>query len=149
MPNSTEELTLHQQKYIEAIYELSLLGKHPHAHTKDIAEKLDIKMPSVTEALRNLQNLELINYKARKAVTLTNKGTRIGKELTKRHKAFFEFFTDLLGVDEKHSNDVACKVEHVIDKDIRERLTDFMSFVKNDLNTNDKNKLLKFKNKYN
>jgi DtxR family transcriptional regulator, Mn-dependent transcriptional regulator len=143
-----DSVTLHQQQYIETIYSLCQQGTHAHAHAKDIAAQLNIKMPSVTEALRNLQSMGLVNYKVRQAVTLTQRGNEVGCELTKRHKVFSEFFKEILGMDKNRADDVACRIEHVVDDKIRERFSDFLSYLKKEVMNNENNIIAKFKNKY-
>ena len=64
MEDNANKLTLNQQQYIETIH--SLCGRHEHAHAKDIAEHLAIRMPSVTEALRALREMGLVNYQPRR-----------------------------------------------------------------------------------
>ena len=144
--NKIDKLSLHQQQYIETIY--GLCQEEGHAHSKDIATSLEIRMPSVTEALRMLSSMELINYKARQAVTLTDLGTQIGKELHKRHAVFASFFTDILGFDNDYAEKYACKIEHVIDDELRKRLNSFSKFLKNDISIDGKNPVLMFKKKY-
>ena len=40
------------EDYIEVISEI--IEENGHAHTKDIADRLNVKMPSATKALQNL-----------------------------------------------------------------------------------------------
>jgi DtxR family transcriptional regulator, Mn-dependent transcriptional regulator len=143
-----DSITVNQQQYIETIYSLCTQDRHEHAHAKDIAKQLNIKMPSVTEALRNLQNMGLINYKVRQAVTLTSLGNEIGLELAKRHKVFSDFFTDILGLEQKKADDAACRIEHVIDEEIRERFSDFLCYLKQEVMQNDSNIISEFIAKY-
>jgi DtxR family transcriptional regulator, Mn-dependent transcriptional regulator len=142
-----DNISLHQQEYIETIYTLCKSGEHKHAHAKDIAAALNIKMPSVTEALRNLHNMGLINYEVRKAVTLTEIGEKVGVELNKRHQVFSDFFIDILGVDKERAENVACRIEHVIDKEIREVFSEFIDCLKNNVMIEEKNFIEDFKRK--
>jgi DtxR family transcriptional regulator, Mn-dependent transcriptional regulator len=143
MKSNPEQLSLHQQQYIETIYSLST--KKSHAHSKEIAEELNISMASVTEALRTLSGMGLINYQARQAVTLTEQGWNIGKELNQRHTVVASFFTDILGVDVKSAEKYACKVEHVINDEIRRRLSSFIQLLNEGLNGDAKQQLISFK----
>ncbi|MCP4179124.1 MAG: metal-dependent transcriptional regulator [bacterium] len=131
--NITENLSFNQQQYMETIF--SLCTDYEHAHVKSIAERMNISMPSVTEALQGLAKMELINYKARQAVTMTEQGWQIGKELHIRHKVFADFFNDILGLESEHSENIACNIEHVIDDKVRERLSDFILFIGESGNT--------------
>ena len=143
-----DSITLHQQQYIETIFSLCVLGEHAHAHAKDIAVQLNVKMPSVTEALRNLQNMGFVNYKVRQAVTLTELGSYVGNELAKRHKIFSEFFNEILGVEKVRADEFACRIEHVVDEKIRERFSNFLSYLRNEVMIEDDNIIKDFKNKY-
>jgi len=122
-------LSLHQQKYIETIYELCDEHEHDHAHSKSIAERLNIKMPSVTEALRTLSGLGLINYQVRKAITLTDQGVAVARMLDCRHKNLESFFIDVLGCESDRAAAFACDIEHVIDCELSSRLGSFVDFI--------------------
>ena len=108
-------LSLPQQNYIETIHELCLI--HKHAHTKAIAEKLNVKMASVTEAMLSLSAQNLVNYHIRQPVTLTEEGMEVAAKLHKRHKILADFFT-LIGCDLIKAEETACRVEHIIDNDV-------------------------------
>ena len=87
-------------------------------------------MPSVTEALRGLKELGLVNYEVRQSITLTDMGELIGEELNERHKILADFFCNILGCASEHSDALACRVEHVIDEDLRKRLTQFVQYIR-------------------
>ncbi len=141
-------LTMNQQAYIETIHALCL--EHHHAHTKAIAEKLGIKMASVTEAIRNLAEKKLVNYEVRKTITLTALGKRIAEELEKRHEILADFFHNILGCPKKRSEDIACKVEHVIDEALGKRLAEFALFLKHELpESSGRNPIEEFQKLYN
>ena len=108
-------LSLPQQNYIETIYELCM--EHEHAHTKAIAEKLNVKMASVSEAMLSLASQGLVDYNPRQPVTLTAEGRKVAEKLHKRHKILASFFS-LIGCNAETSEKTACKVEHSIDDDV-------------------------------
>ena len=100
------------ESYIEVVYDLCL--EHKHAHTKSIAEKMNVKMSSAAEAISNLSSAGLVNYSIRKPVTLTEKGKRIAEHLQKKHRILEQFFS-AIGCNAELSEKTACKVEHIID----------------------------------
>ena len=106
-----EHLSLIQQNYIETIHHLCEV--HGHAHTKDIAEMLNIKMASASEAMRTLSSAGYVNYSKRRAITLTEKGCLVAAELQKKHVVLAEFFR-LIGCGNEESEETACRVEHHI-----------------------------------
>ncbi|MFZ2658583.1 MAG: metal-dependent transcriptional regulator [Victivallales bacterium] len=147
MADKVMGLTLNQQNYIETIYSLCLM--HDHAHVKAIAQKLSIKMASVTEAMQALASMGLVNYTVRQTITLTPEGGEIARELHKRHQVLAEFYHEILGCPAENANDIACKVEHVIDPEFRERLSEFIRFLKEDLKKADgSNPVMDFSRKF-
>ena len=147
MKPKTPELSLVQQNYIETIY--YLCSAHGHAHVKNIADKLNIKMASVTEAMQGLKSLGIVNYAARQNITLTAPGSRIAEELSLRHSTLASFYHEILGCSINKANEIACRVEHVIDPEYMERLAGFVKFIKENMRLPDgSNPVLEFKKKY-
>ncbi len=128
--NTIEKLSMTQLQYIETIHSLCL--RHEHAHTKDIADMLNVKMSSVVDALKGLVKLELIDYRVRQPVTLTTCGIEVANVLSSRHEVFADFFRNILGLDAQYSENIASNIKHVIDDKVRSRLSDFNSFLKED-----------------
>ena len=110
-----QNLSASLEDYLEAIAQLTAV--EGHAHTKEIAEKLNVKMPSVTGALRQLEKMGYIVYNAHYPVVLTEEGERIAKEVMHRHKVLTGFFTELLGLTPEKASATACHLEHVVDSD--------------------------------
>ncbi|MEA3493015.1 MAG: metal-dependent transcriptional regulator [Candidatus Margulisiibacteriota bacterium] len=107
-----KKLTSHIEDYLEMIYLLE--KEHGHAHVRDIAGKMKIKMPSVTEILRKLKGAKLVNYQKYEFVTLTRKGSLLAQSIYSRHKILYNFLRGVLGVDEDIAEEDACKIEHVV-----------------------------------
>lgn len=124
----TRQISHKQQEYIETIYYLCIL--HGHAHIKDIAEKLGNKMASVSEAVKKLSKLGLVNYSARKAVTLTNEGLDLALELRKKHTVLADFYYTILGLSKNKSDKIACSVEHFVDLDHINRISSLTELLK-------------------
>lgn len=108
------------EDYIEAISEI--IEENGHAHTKDIADRLKVKMPSATKALQNLSEKKLIIYQPHSPVELTPEGAAIGAVIRRRHRSLKKFFIDIIRLDEDHANRVACDIEHVIGEKTTSRL---------------------------
>ena len=107
-------LTESLEDYLEAIAELCAVNGH--AHTKEIAEKLKVKMPSVTGALRQLAEMKYIVYNTHYPVVLTEDGRRVAEEVAARHQVLKRFFVDILGMPEAGASEAACHLEHLIDE---------------------------------
>lgn len=116
-------LTASLEDYIEAIAEL--IAVDGHAHTKDIADKLKVKMPSVTGALRQLAALDYIVYNTHCPVELTPAGQAYADKVIRRHDVLKRFFADVLGLPADRASATACKLEHDIDEEAIERFIIF------------------------
>lgn len=127
-PVSQKPLTSTMEDYVEAIFNLG--NEKRTVRVKDIAKKIGVKMPTVTNMLKTLSMRELINYEKYEYVELTKKGTRVGKEIYRKHKALRSFLTNILKVEFKKADEEACRMEHTISASTLDRFVEFMNFVR-------------------
>ncbi len=120
-------LTGSLEDYLEAIYHL--LHQENKARVKDVADHLQVKKSSVTVALRALAKQKLINYAPYGEVTLTLLGEKTAEDVVRRHETLKEFFITVLDVDAKQAEDTACKMEHVLSKEMTDKFIQFMEFI--------------------
>ncbi|MDE5907869.1 MAG: metal-dependent transcriptional regulator [Lachnospiraceae bacterium] len=102
------------ENYLEAIL---ILGKsHPVVRSVDIAEELGFKKSSVSVAMKNLREKELITVTKEGFIYLTPSGKEIAEMIYERH----EFLTNwliTLGVDAKIAAQDACRIEHDLSRE--------------------------------
>lgn len=120
-------LTQTEEDYLEAIY--SIARKKGYVRVKDIAKKLEVRPPSVTEMLVKFNNKGLVDHERYGGIILTKKGERIGKSVMTRHETIKKFLQIIL-IPEKSAEKSACEMEHHLDPKTVEQLTKFVSFVK-------------------
>lgn len=119
-------LTSHMEDYMEAIAMLMVDNKV--VRVKDIAKKLDIKMPSVTAALNKLKEMALIEYEKYGFIELTEKGQEVAGNVYNKHTCISEFFERVLLMNPESADSEACKVEHALDPDTCIRIHQFLDF---------------------
>ena len=119
--------SLAQQNYIEVIADL--VRHNGRARTCDIAEKLDVRLPSVSEVVRRLVSAGLVCRKSRHEIVLAPKGQAIVDQLDRRQKALHHFMTDTLGFDDGRAEKMACELEHCVDVSFIESLLVLDSFM--------------------
>lgn len=117
------------EDYLEAIAELSAINGH--AHTKEIAVKLNVKMPSVTGALRQLAQMGYIVYNTHYPVELTPMGKEIAGQVAARHRVLKKFFMDIFGMPGETASDTACHLEHIIDEETAKKFVLFSEAIEN------------------
>lgn len=118
-----EKLTASLEDYIEAIAQL--IAVEGHAHSKEIAARLNVKMPSVTGALRQLAKMGYITYNTHQPVLLTPSGQAAAAKVIHRHRVLKRFFSDILGLPAAQASDVACRIEHIVDEQTVDRFVIF------------------------
>jgi DtxR family Mn-dependent transcriptional regulator len=125
--SGAEPLSESMEDYLEAIFHIE--KEKRAARAKDIAQRLNVKAPSVTGALRVLAEKGLINYAPYDVITLTARGKRMAREVVLRHETLYGFFVKVLRIGPDEANDAACKMEHVISPTILDRLVEFVQHV--------------------
>jgi DtxR family Mn-dependent transcriptional regulator len=122
------KLSASQEDYLEAIFHIS--REKQAARAKDIALRLDVRASSVTNALRALSSIGLINYAPYDLITLTTSGLTVAREIVGRHEALSDFLISVLGIDPVEADLAACKMEHTVTKSIIDRLIKYADYVK-------------------
>ncbi len=108
-----------------------LSREHGHAHVKEVARALNVKAPSVTNALQSLVKKGLINYQAYSPITLTQEGKKITDKMDHKHRILQEFLSNTLAMKKFSANKYACKLEHVVDNKVIERIEKMNLFIEN------------------
>ena len=115
------------EDYLEAI--ANLKGGGGIVRVNQISRRLNVKMSSVTSALKKLSEEELVVHERYGYVGLTPEGDKVAMEVVRRHKTLTRFFVEALDVDQKTAEEDACKIEHVISPMSMDRLTKFVEFI--------------------
>ena len=126
-------ITSSLEDYLELIY--NKIEENNEIKAIDIANSLNISRPSVSEALTRLKDLELIIYEGRKGIKITSKGKLEAKRIIKKHQILSRFFFEVLGVNKSCADKNACKIEHVIDKELLNKCVEIKRILITAINT--------------
>jgi len=126
---SEDNLTPTMEDYLEAIY---ILSKEKRVvRVKDIAKRLEVKMPTVTGMLKTLSDKGMIDHEKYEYLELTGKGFHIGSQIDHRHQLLKSFLIDILQINHDQADEDACKMEHAVSPTTLERIVEFMAFIEN------------------
>jgi DtxR family Mn-dependent transcriptional regulator len=114
------------EEYLETIYDIQAKEKRV-VKTNDIAKKLGVKPPSVTEMLAKLRDMGYVEYQPYYGVILTDKGMEVAKKVKKYHNVFEEFFTQFLGLDAETAHRLSCELEHHVDEDVVNKVCNILA----------------------
>ena len=124
MKGKRKRLSSNMEDYLEAI---AVLKKDEGiARVKGISRLMNVKKPSVTDALDTLSKSGLIKHERYGYVDLTEEGERLAHGIKSRHDTLIKFLTQILDIDPKIASVDACKMEHTISPKTFERLTKFI-----------------------
>lgn len=114
-----------EQNYLKNIFKLSQIhGKD--VFTNFIAEAMQIKAASVSEALQKLSDKKLIIYTKYKPVSLTQTGLKIAVEVVRRHRLWEFFLCEKLQYKWDEVHGLAEELEHIYQGDFTDRLAFFL-----------------------
>ena len=116
------------EEYLETILYLTRGGKM--AKTKDIAEAMGIKSPSVSEMLAKLREEGYVEYQPYVGATLTEKGRAEAVQMERKHQLLETFLVDTLGVELDRAHDEACEMEHSISDSTIAKICSFLGHPK-------------------
>lgn len=116
------------EDYLKAFYLLSMRKKV--VRVKDVAAYLGVKMPSVVAAVKALAEKGLVRQERYSYIELTPEGLAMAREIHERHKTWYSFLTDVLGLDPATAEKDACRLEHHASSSTLERLGKLVSFVR-------------------
>jgi DtxR family Mn-dependent transcriptional regulator len=121
------EQSASMEDYLEAIAKLG--ERRKAVRVKQLSERLGVKMPSVTSALKKLSEQELVEHERYGHIKLTPEGDKVARDVIGRHEALTRFFAQALGINREIAEEDACKIEHVISPMSMERLAKFVEFI--------------------
>lgn len=121
-------MTQSLEDYLEAIY--LIIQKKKVARVKDISEQLNVKKPSVINAVKELESRNMVMHEKYGYIELTPLGEKEATKIYERHETLHSFLRDFLHVNDTVAEDDACKMEHVLSKETFDKLKIFMSELK-------------------
>lgn len=117
-----------EEDYLETLYIIQQEGKL--TRVKDVAKALDVKMPSVVSAIRSLADKGLVTQEKYSHIELTKMGEKVAKDVYARHMLLYAFFHEILGLEPEIAEEDACRMEHYLSPETRERLLRIVEFTR-------------------
>lgn len=115
------------QDYVKTIYALSEWHDEPVTSTR-LAARLSVANSSVSEMIRKLAELGLVNHKPYRPVGLTPDGRRLALAMVRRHRLLETFLVRDLGYRWDEVHDEAEVLEHTVSDTFIDRLDARLGF---------------------
>lgn len=124
---SVDDISPGMQNYLKVIWSLQEWSDAPVSNSA-IAESAGVRLSTVSDALRKLSDLELIEHARYGSVVLTELGCQHAIAMIRRHRLIETFLVQMLGYewDEVHAE--ADRLEHAVSDDLITRLDRVLDF---------------------
>lgn len=113
-------LTQAIQDYMKAIYKLQQAGEV--VTTNAIAGRLGVAPASVSNMLKKLAKLTLVEHTPYHGVQLTGGGQKVALEVIRHHRLIELYLARQLGISLDKVDEEAERLEHVISEELEERI---------------------------
>lgn len=118
------KITESWENYLEAIYILRL--ESPFVRSIDVANYLGFSKASVSRAVGNLRDANLVIVNDAGGLEFTPEGESIAAAIYEKHVVLKRLLIEL-GVKPKIAAEDACRIEHVINEETFNKIKDFVT----------------------
>ena len=113
-----------QEDYLKALY--LLRGDERPVPTRELAQRLGISSPSVSEMVSRLTAQGLVEHDRYRGQQLTREGRKVALELVRHHRLLEMFLVRVLGYSLDEVHDEAERLEHVISERMEQRIFELL-----------------------
>jgi len=114
--------------YLKVTYKLQKQKGLDRVSTSAIAEALDLSAASVTNMLKRLSNMKLINYNPYRGVELTEAGEKVALEVIRHHRLIELYLAEALGYSWDKVDAEAEKLEHSISEEFEDKIDEILGY---------------------
>lgn len=117
------KLSESQEDYLKQIY---LLTEHSDelVSTLELAERMEVKPASITNMLKKLDEMGLIEYQPYQGVRLSESGRLVALEVLRHHRLLELYLSEILGFGWDEVHEEAERLEHVISERLEARIAE-------------------------
>src|SRR5437016_4170949 len=113
-----------QQDYLKALYLLG--GDERPVPTRELAQRLGISSPSVSEMVTRLTSQGMVEHDRYRGQQLTREGRKVALHLVRHHRLLEMFLVKILGYRWDEVHEEAERLEHVISERMEARIFDLL-----------------------
>ncbi|HEY3085488.1 MAG TPA: metal-dependent transcriptional regulator [Candidatus Dormibacteraeota bacterium] len=124
IPPAEVRFTRAQEDYLKSLYLLG--GGERPVPTGELAQRLGISSPSVSEMVTRLSAQGLVEHDRYKGQQLTREGRKVALELVRHHRLLEMFLVRVLGYSWDEVHDEAERLEHVISERMEQRMFELL-----------------------
>lgn len=113
-------LTQAIEDYLKVIYKLEQSGDT--VSTTAIADRMGVALASVSNMVKKLVRLKLVEHRPYRQIQLTPGGQKVALEVIRHHRLLELYLSRMLGVSLDRVDEEAERLEHVLSEDLEDRI---------------------------
>lgn len=117
------KLSESQEDYLKQIYLLTE-STEQRVSTLQLAEHMHVKPASITNMLKKLSDLNLLDYEPYQGVILSESGRLVALEVLRHHRLLELYLSEILGFGWDEVHEEAERLEHVISERLEARIAE-------------------------
>jgi DtxR family Mn-dependent transcriptional regulator len=125
-PPREDVITHAMEDYVKVIYQLQ--EESDKVTTQAIAERLSVQSPSVTNMIKRLADLKLVEHTPYRGVLLTASGQKAALEVLRHHRLLELYLSEALGYSWDEVHDEAERLEHSMSEELEARIDRALGF---------------------
>jgi DtxR family Mn-dependent transcriptional regulator len=122
-----DDLTPIAQDYLKVIWSATEWGDPPIT-TKGLAARFATTQANVSETMRRLQRLGLVDYQPYQPVTLTTLGESLAVAMVRRHRLLETYLAQALSYGWEEVHDEAERLEHAVSDEFLNRIDHLLGY---------------------
>lgn len=115
------------EDYLKALYTLEQ-RQEDKIRTKDMAQLMDVSLPSVTTMMKSLAEQDFVERAAYRGVRLTPRGNLAALKVIRKHRLVEAFLTEVLGYTWDEVHEEAERLEHAMSDLLTDRIDQYLGF---------------------
>ncbi len=103
--------TKEKEHYLKEIYRLEAGGKT--VSVSELSRVFGISKSSVSNMIKKLVAMQLLNSAPYKAIALTLEGRKLARTIVAKHRLIELFLVEIMGFDPENVHEIAEEIEHI------------------------------------
>lgn len=122
--------SLTEENYLKALF--ALANEAEEVSVNELANRLDIKKPTVTSMMKKLAEKKLVAYESYRPLKLTEKGRKEAAIIIRKHRLTEMFLVEVMGFGWEEVHEIAEQIEHVKALGFFEKMDEMLGYPKID-----------------
>ncbi len=115
------------EDYLKSIYKLQQEEEKKGVSTTKLAAEIGVSNASVTNMLKRLSDMGMVNYESYYGTRLTDSGEKIALEIIRHHRLLELYLKEMMGYSWDEVHDEAEKLEHHISEQFEDKIAELLN----------------------